>query len=181
MGVWERWRPDAAYVPPAALGRAPPGRPGVRWLDIANPALRPILERRLDLCRAHGFDGVILADLDVYVQSSGFAVDAGVQLAFNLWLARAAHARDLAVGIVNDLGQATELAGAFDFLVASDCLGAGNCVAAGAFRRAGKPVYLVAYTNVPRRMDMMCTEAAKLGAPVIFKTLTLNGKLHRRC
>ena len=123
----------------------------------------------------------MLADLDVYVQSSGFAVDAGVQLAFNLWLARAAHARDLAVGIVNNLGQANELAGAFDFLVASDSLGAGNCVAAGAFRRAGKPVYLVAYTNVPRRMDMMCTEAAELGAPVIFKTLTLNGKLHRRC
>jgi len=85
------------------------------------------------------------------------------------------------VGLVDNLGQAAELADRFDFLVASDCLVAGDCAAALAFSRAGKPFYLVAYTNVVRRMDQLCSGAAALGTSLIFKTRTMNGKLHRRC
>ena len=123
-----------------------------------------------------------LADLDGYTRASGgFTLTSAAQLEFNLWLAEAAHRHGLAVGLIDSLGQASELAGRFDFLVASDCLVAGDCAAALAFSQAGKPVYLVAYTNVARRMDLLCTEAAALGTPLIFKTQTMNGKLHRRC
>jgi hypothetical protein len=180
-GRWQNWRPDAKSLPDAALGRSPSGWPGERWLDIRHPVLRPVLERRLDLCRDHGFDGVLLADLDGYTRASGFPLTPADQLAFNLWLADAAHRHGLAVGLVDNLGQASELADRFDFLVASDCLVAGDCAAALAFSRAGKPVYLVAYTNVVRHMDLLCAEAAALDASLIFKTRTMNGKLHRRC
>jgi len=40
--------------------------------------------RRLDLCRDHGFDGVLLADLDGYTKVSGFPLTPADQLAFNL-------------------------------------------------------------------------------------------------
>ncbi len=30
-------------------------------------------------------------------------------------------------------------------------------------------------------MDRLCSEAAELGLQLIFKTQSLNGKLHRRC
>jgi Glycoside-hydrolase family GH114 len=180
-GRWQNWRPDAKSLSDTALGRSPSGWPGERWFDIRHPALRPVLEQRLDLCRDHGFDGVLLADLDGYTKVSGFPLTPADQLAFNLWLADAAHRRGLAVGLVDNLGQAGELADRFDFLVASDCLVAGDCAAALAFSRAGKPVYLVAYTNVVRHMDLLCTEAAALGISLIFKTRTMNGKLHRRC
>jgi hypothetical protein len=181
VGGWQSWRPDAASVPAAALGRSASGWPGERWVDMRNPALRPYLERRLELCRAHGSDGVLLADLDGYTKSPGFPIEREAQLAFNLWLANAAHRRGLAAGLLNDLGQASELAGAFDFLVASDCSTAEGCAAALAFLRAGKPAYLIAFTNVARRMDLLCRQATALEAPLIFKTQTRNGKLHRRC
>ena len=75
----------------------------------------------------------------------------------------------------------TVLATAFDFLVADDCVAKNDCAGVRPFLAAGKPVYLVAYTNVPHRMDAYCALAAKVGAPLIFKAQSLNGKLHRRC
>jgi hypothetical protein len=180
-GVWENWRPDARDFPQAALGRSPTGWRGQRWLDVRHPGLRPILEKRLDLCRARGFDGVLLAGLEGPAQSTGFDLTPAQGLAFARWLAAAAHARGLAAGMVNNLGQAAALAGAFDLLVADRCVAAGDCAGVRPFQEAGKPVYLVAYTNQARRMDAHCALAAEVGAPLIFKTQYLNGKLHRRC
>ena len=180
-GIWESWRPDAGQFPQPALGGSPLSRPGQRWLDIRRPELRPILERRLDLCRDRGFDGILLTGLDGYVRGSGFALEPEQQLAFNRWLAEAAHQRGLAAGIMNDLGQAAELATAFDFLVADACVAQRDCTQAEPFLRAGKPVHLVGYTNVARRMDEACALAGTIGAPLIIKTQSLNGKLHRSC
>lgn len=181
-GLWENWRPDAGRFPRAALGRSPTGWQGQRWLDVRHPALRSILEKRLDLCRERGFVGVLLAGLDGYAQDTGFDLKPADQLAFNRWLAEAAHARGLAAGIVGSLAQAAELAPAFDFLVDDACAtSAEGCAAAKPFRAAGKPVFLIAYTNTPRKMDAACAAAAEIEAPLIFKTQYPNGKLHRRC
>jgi transposase InsO family protein len=57
---------------------------------------------------------------------------------------------------------------------------AGDCAAALAFSRAGKPVYLVAYTNVVRHMDLLCAEAAALDASLIFKTRAIADLLNDR-
>jgi hypothetical protein len=181
-GYWESWRPDAFAFPQALLGRNRPGRSGERWLDIRHPDLRPVLEKRLDLCRERGFKGVLLAGLDGQAHASGFPLQPGQQTAFNGWLAAAAHQRGLAAGImVNGTEPGEELAALFDFLVADGCLAVGDCSLARPFLRAGKPVHLIGYTNVDQRMDRYCALAADIGAPVIFKTQYLNGKLHRRC
>ena len=180
-GLWENWRPDAPGFPAAALGRSPTGWTAQRWLDIREPAVRPLLAARLDLCRDRGFDGVLLADLDGYAQGSGFALTPAQQLEFDRWLAAAAHARGMAVGLLNDLAQAAELAPAFDFLVADGCMPAGGCGSVRPFLAADKPVFLIAYTNQPQRMDAYCAAATAVAAPLIFKTQSLNGKLHHRC
>jgi hypothetical protein len=181
-GLWEGWRPDAASFPAAVLGRSPGSSPAERLVDVrAAAALRPILERRLDLCRDRGFAGVLFTAADGYARASGFALSPQDQLAFNHWLAEAAHARGLAAGIWNDLAQAHELAPAFDFLVADGCAAAGDCGGVRPYLAAGRAVFLVAYTNLPRRMDAYCAVAAQTGAPLILKTQSLNGKLHRRC
>ena len=181
-GLWESWRPDASSFPAAVLGRRLPGRsPAARLVDVRAAALRPILERRLDLCRDRGFGGVLFTDAEGYARASGFALTPHDQLAFNRWLAEAAHARGLAAGIWNDLAQARELAPAFDFLVADRCAAAGDCGGVRPYLAAGRAVFLVAYTNQPRRMDAYCAVAAQTGAPLILKTQSLNGKLHRRC
>jgi hypothetical protein len=181
-GYWESWRPDAFAFPQALLGRNRPGRSGERWLDIRHPDLRPVLEKRLDLCRERGFKGVLLAGLDGAAHATGFPLQPEQQAAFNGWLAAAARQRGLAAGIVVDgTGPGGETVAPFDLLVADGCLAAGDCSFARPFLRAGKPVHLIGYTNVAQRMERFCALAAELGAPVIFKTQFLNGKLHRRC
>jgi hypothetical protein len=181
-GYWESWRPDAFAFPQAVLGRSRSGRSGERWLDIRHPDLRPILEKRLELCRERGFKGVLLAGLDGQARASGFPLQPEQHTAFNAWLAAAAHQRGLAAGIMLDGTEPGEaIAALFDFLVADGCLAAGDCSPARPFLRAGKPVHLIGYTNVGRQMDRFCALAADIGAPVIFKTQYLNSKLHRRC
>ncbi|MEK0085823.1 endo alpha-1,4 polygalactosaminidase [Benzoatithermus flavus] len=182
-GSWEGWRPDAYAFPQTALGRNRPGRPGERWLDPSHPAVLPLLEHRLDLCRERGFKGVLLAGLDGYARpGAGFPLTAEQQLTFAKRLADAARTRGLAAGITSDPEQAATFAPAFDFLVAADCIALASCVeAARPYRAAGKPVWLVAYTNIASRMAALCAAATRAEIPLLFKTRTLTGRLHRRC
>jgi hypothetical protein len=180
-GAWESWRPDAGQFPQPLVGRRAKGRADQRWLDIRQASLRPVLERRLDLCRDRGFDGALFAGVDGYTRDSGFDLTSEQQLIFNRWLAGAAHARGMVAGIMNDLDQAVDLANSFDFLVADACIAQRDCAAVQSFLAVSKPVFLLDYTNVPRRMDEHCAAAMKIGASLIFKTQYLNGKLHRRC
>jgi len=58
-GTWERWRPDASKFPTTVRGSKVSGWAGEQWLDIRQwNVLGPIMEARLDLCKAKGFDGV---------------------------------------------------------------------------------------------------------------------------
>ena len=109
-GTYEPGRPDAAAFPAAVLGAGVEGWPGERWLDIRRlDVLGPILKRRLDLCRRKGFDGVEPDNVDAYANDSGFPLSAADQLRFNRFVAAAAHARGLSVGLKNDLDQAAAL------------------------------------------------------------------------
>jgi hypothetical protein len=181
VGVWESWRPDAFAFPQAALGRNRPGRPGERWLDTGHAAVAPLLERRLDLCRERGFKGVLLAGLEADPQAAGATPEQ--RLAFDQRLAAAGRARGLAVGLMGEPAQVAARASVFDFVVVADCVAAmAGCIdTVRAWHAAGKPAWLVAYTNAASRMTALCAEAARAGAPLLFKTQTLTGKLHRRC
>jgi hypothetical protein len=181
-GAWENWRPDAGAFDQRLIGANFAGWPGERWLDIrAQEALRPILARRLDLCVAKGFDGVLLRNLDGYAHRTGFPLTAKDQLAYNRWLAAEARSRGLAVGLMNALELAPELIEDVDFAVSEGCFEAGTCAALLAYRKRDMAAYAVEYTNVRRKMDAYCAEAAELDLPLIFKTQSLNGKIHRRC
>ncbi|MFE6994137.1 endo alpha-1,4 polygalactosaminidase, partial [Streptomyces pharetrae] len=58
VGAWEDFRPDRDAFPRSVLGR-PNGWHGERWLDIRRVSvLRPLMERRFDMCRDKGFDAV---------------------------------------------------------------------------------------------------------------------------
>ena len=106
----ERGARTPARSRPRSLGEAARGWPGERWLDVRRlDVLGPLLERRLDLCRAKGFDGVEADNVDGYANDSGFPLNAADQLRFNRFLAAAAHARGLSIGLKNDLEQVAEL------------------------------------------------------------------------
>jgi hypothetical protein len=181
-GAWENWRPDSRDYPAKVIGRNYAGWPGERWLDIReHEALAPILDKRLELCRSKGFDGVDLDNVDGYANRTGFPLTAKDQLDFNRWLAKEARDRELAVGLKNSLELVPELVKDFDFAVSESCFSEDACGALEPFLKARKAAFVIEYTNVRRKMDAHCKDAAELGLQVIFKTKSLNGKLHRRC
>jgi hypothetical protein len=145
-GSYERGRPDSRRFPGRVLGEPLDGWPGERWLDVRRlDVLAPLLERRLDLCREKGFDGVEADNVDGYANDSGFPLDGADQLRFNRWLAAAAHARGLSIALKNDLGQVAALEPDFDFALNEQCFQYDECERLRPFAAAGKAVLVAEY------------------------------------
>jgi len=148
VGSWERYRPDAGAFPAAVVGRPLADYPDESWLDVRRlDLLAGPLTRRLDECRAKGFDAVEPDNVDGYQNDSGFPLSAADQLAFNRWVAAAVHARGMGVALKNDPDQVAALAGAFDFALVEECRRYDECDAYRPFVAAGKDVLHVEYTD----------------------------------
>ncbi|TFE39111.1 endo alpha-1,4 polygalactosaminidase [Streptomyces sp. ICN441] len=170
-GAWERFRPDQGDFPASVRGR-PNGWEGERWLDIRRlDVLRPLMERRFDMCREKGFDAVEPDLLDAYLNDTGFPLTAADQLAYNRMIARIAHDRGLSVGLKNDLPQVAELVGDFDFAVNEECAQYGECAKLTPFIAAGKAVFHVEYALANRDF---CAESRRLGLSSMRKRLELD-------
>lgn len=144
-GSWERWRPDAGRFPERVLGRSN-GWPGERWLDVRRLAvLRPIMERRLDMCARKGFDAVEFDNVDGYANNTGLPLAGADQLRYNVFLANAAHRRGLSALLKNDLGQIRALLPYFDAALNEQCHQYEECGRLDAFVEAGKAVFGVEY------------------------------------
>ena len=174
-GSFEEWRPDAGLFPREVIGRAYAGWPGEWWLDIRQmDLLTPILEARLDLCQAKGFDGVEPDNIDAYQAATGFPLAAQDQLFFNRWLASEAHARGLSIGLKNDPDQADELADDFDWALLEDCFAQGWCEALAPFSTWGKMVVAVEYTDSGVDWQEACSQAGRLGFSLVLKNRELD-------
>ncbi|MCX4529419.1 MULTISPECIES: endo alpha-1,4 polygalactosaminidase [unclassified Streptomyces] len=166
VGAWEDFRPDRDAFPGALLGE-PNGWRGERWLDIRRlDLLRPIMERRFDMCREKGFDAVEPDLMEGYGNHTGFPLTAAHQLAYNRMIAEIAHARGLSVGLKNDLPQIPQLVGDFDFAVNEECAQFGECDALTPFVKAGKAVFHVEYEGTPAAF---CPESRELNLSSMLK------------
>jgi hypothetical protein len=168
-GSYEHGRPDSRRFPRSVLGRSLEGWPGERWLDVRRRALRPIMRARLDLCARKGFDAVEADNVDAYANRSGFRLRARDQLRYNRWLAAAAHARGLSIGLKNDLGQIPELVGRFDWALNEQCFEYDECSRLRPFVRAGKAVFVAEY-----RAGDFCARARSLGFMAMLKRVSLD-------
>jgi hypothetical protein len=129
------------------------------------------MEARLDLCKAMGFDAVEPDNLDGYQNSSGFPLTAADQLAYNRFLADAAHSRGLSIGLKNDLDQAAELLASFDWALDEQCFQYSECDKLAPFTTAGKAVFEVEYELDP---SSFCPQARAMGFMSMAKSLTLD-------
>lgn len=168
-GAFEDWRPDASAYPAVLLGKNYAGWPGERWVDI----------RRLDLSRAEGFDTVEADNVNGFENDTGFPLDRTDQLRFNRWLARAAHARGLSIGLKNTGLLAAELVSDFDWALVESCYTYEECQLFQPFRRAGKAVFVIEYVQNARLRARFCTAARNDGYGLIFKRRKLDGRLAR--
>ncbi|MCO5997561.1 endo alpha-1,4 polygalactosaminidase [Actinoallomurus rhizosphaericola] len=173
-GSVEQGRPDYTSFPKSVIGKKLDGWPKERWLDIRRlDVLQKIWAKRLDQCKAKGFDGVEPDNVDAYQADSGFPLTAKQQLAFNRMLARVAHQKGLAVGLKNDLDQIPSLVKDFDFAVNEQCAEYKECSTLKPFIAAGKPVFHAEY-NLP--LSRFCPESKRLRLSSIKKTLDLTAK-----
>ena len=180
-GSWEEWRPDAATFPEDVIGQAYDGWEGERWLDVRDiDALAPMMGARLDLCRDKGFDGVEPDNIDGYTNATGFAITYEDQLRYNAWLADAAHARGLPIGLKNDPDQVGELLPFYDWALTEDCFDQGWCDEVSPFIEAGKAVFAAEYTDTGITTSDFCGEAAELRIDAILKHRGL-GRFVERC
>ncbi len=171
-GTWEGWRPDASKFPASLLGSADPGWTNERWLDIRQlSALEPIMQARLQMCKEKGFDGVEADNIDGYANNTGFPLTAANQLAYNEWLASAAHALGLSIALKNDTGQVAQLQPYFDFALDEECFKYSECSQLTPFVTAGKAVFEVEYTFEP---SQFCAQANALGFMAMKKNLSLD-------
>jgi hypothetical protein len=171
-GTNESFRAPSQQFPPQTRGNRLADYPRERWLDIRRIAkLKPLIERRLDLCKRRRFSAVDFDNVDGYANDSGFRLKAQDQLRYNRYLARAAHARGLAAGLKNDISQVPALARSFDFAVNEQCLQYRECgVLRRHFIRHGKAVLHIEYRQKPREF---CPRARKLGFSSLYKRLDL--------
>jgi hypothetical protein len=171
-GSYENWRDDAADFPASVKGSKMDGW-DEQWLDISNESLAPVMRARLDLASQKGCDGVEPDNMDGYTNTTGFALSADDQLAYNKFIANEARKRGLSVGLKNDLDQIIELEPYYDFSVNEQCHEYNECDKMQPFIDANKPVlnaeYEQKYVNNNSERDNLCIDTIALE----FKTLIL--------
>ena len=171
VGTWENWRPDAKKFPKFVLGKHN-GWPGERWLDIRRiDILGPIMQARMDLCQAKGFDAMEPDNVDGYANDTGFPLTYQDQIAYNTFVAKAAHARGLSVGLKNDLDQISDLLPSFDWALDEQCFQYTECGKLLPFIKADKAVFEVEY-SLPT--SKFCPEANALNFNSMKKHLALD-------
>ena len=172
-GSYEDWRPDRDAFPAAVLGNPLQGWPGEWWLDVRAQAVRDVMAARMDLAVQKGCDGVDPDNVDGYANGSGFPLAAADQLDYNRFLASAAHARGLAVGLKNDLDQVADLVAAFDWAIDEQCFQYDECSLLQPFTAAGKPVFEIEY-GTQALATAICPAANGLGFETLVKHLALD-------
>lgn len=175
VGTWENWRPDADEFPKSVLGHRDGHWKGERWLDVRQTAvLEPIMGRRLDRCRKKGFDGVDPDNLDGYQNRTGFPITYQEQLAYDTWIAKAAHDRGLTADQKGDNGQVKDLVKVFDFAVVEQCYAQGWCDQFAVYTKTNRLVVDVEYFhNRTRFVNKTCPDTAKYDENAILKRLEL--------
>lgn len=171
-GSRENWRPDKAKFPASVLGKPLAGWAGERWLDIRRlDVLGPIMEARLDIFKAKGCDGVDPDNVDGYTNDTGFPLTYDDQLAYNIFLAKAAHQRGLGIGLKNDIDQVEDLLPHFDWQLNEQCFQYDECNKIVPFVTAGKPVFHIEYQLAT---DRFCPRANTMNFNSLRKHLSLD-------
>jgi hypothetical protein len=185
-GSSENWRADYDQFTAADQGRPLDGWAGEKWLDVRSANVRRIMGARLDLAKTRGCDAVEPDNVDGYSNANGLGLTAADQLDYNRFLADAAHARGLAVGLKNDLAQVKALEPAFDFAVNEQCAQYRECDKLKPFTAAGKPVFNAEYAakyrnNTGGARTQLCQASRAANIRTLVLPLKLNDAYRYSC
>lgn len=165
-GSHEPWRPDADDFPEEAIGSRLASYPNESWLDIRDPSVRSIMQKRLEMARDKGFDGVYPGALDAYRSDSGFALSEDDQLDYDRFLASTARSLELVPGLSGDFSLGAQLIDAFDFAIAFGCLAADSCGSLQPWIDHDKAVFDL---ELEGELSELCPMADALGITMVLK------------
>lgn len=157
VGSDENWRPDMVGFRkkyPTVVGSPVPGWPGQWGLDFrVTSIVYPIMEKRIAMCAAKGFDGVQFDDLVAFEEANGggFRVpitDADT-VVYGAWLANTSHKYGLSAAFENAIEIGDQLQPYFDWAIFEECTIYSECADPGlmSFVNHGKWVSDVEYTD----------------------------------
>ncbi|MBI5525321.1 MAG: endo alpha-1,4 polygalactosaminidase [Deltaproteobacteria bacterium] len=177
-GSYEDWRPDKAKFQKSDYGKPLDNWPGEWWLDVRSQNVRIIMADRMDIAVQKKCDAVDPDNVDGYQNDTGFPLTAADQQDYLEFLADAAHARGLAVGLKNCLGLVTKVVSRFEFQVNEECLAYNECRDLKPFINADKPVFHIEYVNQtsegPARKAEVCGDPTIAGFSTLIKTWDLD-------
>ena len=152
-GTFENWRRDASSFTTSDYGNAlscpddPNTCNGEWWLDTRSVNVRNIMEARLDLAVSSGCDGVDPDNIDGYENDTGFPLTTADGVNYVTFLANAAHARGLSIGLKNGNAIVSEVLSLMQWEINEECETFGECDAFQPFITANKPVFHIEYTD----------------------------------
>jgi endo-alpha-1,4-polygalactosaminidase (GH114 family) len=176
-GSYENWRPDKSkfLAHPEVLGKNYAGWAGEKWVDIrCLDILGPIMKARMDRAKRKGFDALEPDNIDGYQNDTGFPLTYADQITYNTFLARAAHARGLSIGLKNDPDQVGDLLSHFDWALVEDCFADKFSGQLTPFIAAGKAVFAAEYTDTGITRGKFCPKAKTLRFSAILKHRNLD-------
>jgi len=184
-GSSEDWRPDFNKFDAASLGQPLDGWPGEKWLDIRSDNVLEVMRGRLDLAVSKGCDGVDPDNMDGFANASGFPLTQTDQIAYDRWMANAAHLRDLTVGLKNTGDLAGQLVAYFDFELNEQCWEYQECDQLAPFTDAGKPIFNIEYpgslTQANSAKADLCSQAHGANTRTLLLPLELDGSWRVAC
>jgi hypothetical protein len=129
------------------------------------------ISKRLDRCKALGFDGVEMDVVDAWSNRTGLTISPDTQLLFNTALANLAHSKGLTVALKNDVEQIPDLAPYFDYAINEQCEQYRECGNYTTyFASANKAVFQVEYKL---KTSNFCPPANAANRNAIQKTFDL--------
>lgn len=173
VGTLENWRPDISNYPSEIIGNEYDGWEGEKWVDISSDLLKPIIEARLDMLVAKGFNGIEPDNLDGYEANTGFTITKQQAIDFCKWLAAEAHERNLSIGQKNVPEFTSDLVSSFDWILTEDMFAQGWEEDVKAYVTAGKAVFAAEYTDELTDFDGACQKALALNYSLILKNRDL--------
>lgn len=183
-GFWENYRSDSSSFPASVLGGSleTPFN-DERYVDISQTnIILPIIQKRLDICKQKGFDG-IEPDGDAMLFDAGGTTADGVDIGtghtityqqlidYNKLVAQEAHKRGLSIGLKNgssaDSNQfAKDMQPFTDWALEEECGVNNSCAALKPFVDNKKAVFATEYSD-NSTLDA-CGTAAKANPGFIF-------------
>lgn len=180
-GTAENWRTDAASFLAADKGDEVDGWPREVWVNTKSTNVRNIMLKRLDLAKSKGCDAVDPDNTDAYDNDGGglglVAQDATNYVTF---LANAAHARGMAVGLKNSGDIITPaIISLFDFAVNEQCEKYKECADWRPFITAKKPVFGIEYPSGGASVTVaakakICDNPTRAGFSTLLKKVSLD-------